>query len=184
MDELARKVDLQLAGGDMSSIEGPAVLTITVVGRTPTRPMARSQARPGWLVAVTGPLGAAKLALAKRHAIRIEPRLAEGRRLNEEGLCCGDISDGLVREMLKFADMSGSGCVLRAADVPVFDGATLEDALTSGEEAELVCTGPEELIRGAGLRPIGVLTEDRAVTVVDADGLQAHVTLSGYDHFA
>jgi thiamine monophosphate kinase len=168
----------------MSSTKGPAVLTITVVGRTATRPRARSQAQPGWLVAVTGPLGAARLALAKRHALRLEPRLTEGRRLNEAGLCCGDISDGLVREMHKFADMSGSGCLLRAADVPLFRGATIEDALSSGEEAELVCTGPEDLIRGAGLLPIGVLTEDPVVRVVGADGQPAHFALSGYDHFA
>jgi thiamine-monophosphate kinase len=184
MDDLAHKVHLQIVGGDMSSIEGPAVLSITVVGRTQTRPLPRSEARPGWAVAVTGPLGAAALALRQRHALRFEPLLAEGRRLNGVGLCCGDISDGLVREMRKFAEMSGAGCVIRAADVPVAEGATLEDALTSGEEPELVCTGPEELVLGAGLRPIGVLTEDPTVRVVGADEMPLPRELSGYDHFA
>jgi thiamine-monophosphate kinase len=184
MDDLAHKVHLQIVGGDMSSIEGPAVLSITVVGRTQTRPLPRSEARPGWAVAVTGPLGAATLALRQRHALRFEPLLAEGRRLNGVGLCCGDISDGLVREMRKFAEMSGAGCVIRAADVPVAEGATLEDALTSGEEPELVCTGPEELVLGAGLRPIGVLTEDPTVRVVGADEMPLPRELSGYDHFA
>jgi thiamine-monophosphate kinase len=184
MDALARRVDLQVAGGDMSSIDGPAVITITVVGRTSTRPRARSEAQPGWLVAVSGPLGGAKLALGMRRALRLEPRLAEGRRLNEAGLCCGDISDGLVREMHKFADMSGAGCVLRAAEVPAVEGATTDDALTSGEEAELVCTGPEELILGAGLRPFGVMTEDPAVKVVGADGQPMSLLPRGYDHFA
>ena len=36
----------------------------------------------------------------------------------ELGLCCGDISDGLVREMEKFAEMSGVGCELDAKSVP------------------------------------------------------------------
>jgi thiamine-monophosphate kinase len=184
IDVLAHKVDLQLAGGDMSSIDGPAVLTITVAGRTSTRPLARSQARPGWSVAVSGPLGAAKVALAKRHALRLEPRFAEGRRLNAAGLCCGDISDGLVREMHKFADMSGVGCILRADEVPVADGASIEDAMTSGEEAELVCVGPEEVVRGAGLRPIGVLTDDPGIRVVGEDGQPVHLMGGGYDHFA
>jgi thiamine-monophosphate kinase len=184
MDELAHKVHLHIVGGDMSSIDGPAVLSITVVGRTQARPLPRSEARPGWAVAVTGPLGAAAVALKQRHVIRIEPLLAEGRRLNGAGLCCGDISDGLVREMRKFAEMSGAGCVIRAADVQVADGATIEEALTSGEEAALVCTGPEELIRGVGLHPIGVLTEDPAVRVVGADGKQVQLELTGYDHFA
>jgi thiamine-monophosphate kinase len=184
MDELARRVRLQIAGGDMSAIDGPAVISITVVGRTESRPLARSEAQPGWAVAVTGPLGAAAVALKQRRALRLEPLLAEGRRLNEAGLCCGDISDGLVREMHKFAAMSGAGCVIRAADVPVADGATWEEALTSGEEPELVCTGPEDVIRRAGLQPIGIMTEDPAVKVVGADEKPVQLKLSGYDHFA
>jgi thiamine-monophosphate kinase len=184
MDELARKVRLQIVGGDMSAIDGPAVLSITVVGRTESRPLARSEARPGWAVAVTGSLGAGAMALRQRQALRFEPLLAEGRRLNEAGLCCGDISDGLIREMRKFAEMSGAGCVIRAADVPVAEGATWEEALTSGEEPELVCTGPEELIRRVGLQPIGVLTEDPTVKVVGSDEKPVELKLSGYDHFA
>lgn len=184
LDLLAGRVHLQIVGGDMSAIDGPAVLSITVVGRTKERPLARSEARPGWAVAVTGPLGAGAMALKQRQALRFEPLLAEGRRLNEAGLCCGDVSDGLVREMRKFADMSGAGCVIRAVDVPIAEGATWEEALTSGEEPELVCTGPEEMIRQAGLRPIGVLTEDPAVKVVGADGMPVQPKLSGFDHFA
>jgi len=184
IDELAHKVHLQIVGGDTSSIDGPAVLSITVVGQRHDRPLARSEARPGWAVAVTGPLGAAALALKQHRALRIDPLLDEGRRLNDAGLCCGDISDGLVREMQKFAEMSGAGCVIRAAEVQIAAGASLEDALTSGEEAELVCTGPEDVVRGAGLRPIGVLTEDPAIRVVGADEKPLHLKLSGYDHFA
>jgi thiamine-monophosphate kinase len=184
MDELARKVGLHIVGGDLSAIEGPAVLSITVVGRTETRPLARSEARPGWAIAVTGPLGAEAMALRLRRARRFEPLLSEGRRLNQAGLCCGDISDGLVREMRKFAEMSGAGCVIRVAKVPIAEGATLEEALTSGEEAELVCAGPEELIRGAGLQPIGVLTQDPSVKFAGSDDLPVELKLSGYDHFA
>jgi thiamine-monophosphate kinase len=184
MTALAHHVHLSIVGGDMSSIDGPAVVSITVVGRTKARPRPRSEAKPGWAVAVTGALGASAVALRQRQAVRFEPLLAEGRRLNAAGLCCGDISDGLVREMHKFAEMSGAGCVIRAADVPIADGATLVDALTSGEEPELVCAGPEEVVRAAGLRPIGVLTEDTAVRVVGADEMPMQLKLSGYDHFA
>ncbi len=142
-------------------------------------PLTRSAAKPGWSVAVTGPLGGAVLALRRRQALRLEPLLEEGKRLNELGLCCGDISDGLVREMQKFAEMSGCGCDLRAHDVPVADGASLEDALTSGEEVELVCVGPEDLIRKAGLTTVGVLTREREVNLEGAE-----IATRGYDHFA
>jgi thiamine-monophosphate kinase len=184
MSALARDVGLLIVGGDMSSIEGPAVLSITVVGRTVSRPLARSQAKPGWAVAVTGPLGAAALALKARKALRLVPRIDEGRRLNQAGLCCGDISDGLLREMDKFAAASHAGCIVRASDIPLVDGASWEDALTSGEEAELVCVGPEDLIRRAGLVPLGMLTDDPAVKVVGADGQPLELHASGFDHFA
>ena len=184
MAELAHKTDVLIVGGDMSSTGGPAVLSITVVGRTVNRPLPRSEARPGWAVAVTGPLGESAVALRERRALRLWPLLDEGRRLNQAGLCCGDISDGLLREMDKFVSFSGAGCVIRAGDVPVVDEATLEEALTSGEEAELVCVGPEDLIRSAGLRPFGFLTDDSSVQVLRADGLPLQVEVSGYDHFA
>jgi thiamine-monophosphate kinase len=184
MDALARQTGLRIVGGDMSAIDGPAVLSIAVVGRARTRPVPRSEARPGWAVAVTGPLGSSVVALREHRARRIEPMLAEGRRLNEAGLCCGDISDGLVREMQKFAAMSGSGCQLQAADVPVAEKATWEEALVSGEEAHLVCAGPEDVVRLAGLRRVGVLTADPAVKVTGPDGTPVRIDLRGYDHFA
>jgi thiamine-monophosphate kinase len=182
--ELAQQTKMLIAGGDMSAIDGPAVLSITVVGRAARRPLARSDARPGWAVAVTGPLGASAAALRERRASRLVPLLDEGRRLNDAGLCCGDISDGLLREMDKFVAFSGCGSVIRASEVPVAAGATLEEALTSGEEPELVCVGPEELIRGAGLRPFGFLTDDESVQVLGAGGKPMQLEQTGYDHFA
>ena len=184
MHALARTVPLGIVGGDMSAADGAAVLSISLAGRTTSRPLARSEAQSGWAVGVTGPLGGAAVALRERRALRLQPLLAEGRLLNQAGLCCGDISDGLVREMEKFAEFSGAGCIIRAADVVVADGATWQEALTSGEEAELVCAGPEDLLLKAGLRPVGVLTEEREVKVLDPDGMPVEQRLSGYDHFA
>jgi thiamine monophosphate kinase len=112
------------------------------------------------------------------------PLVEEGRRVNQLGLCCGDVSDGLVREMEKFAAMAGVGSVLLGEDVPRAAGASMEDALTSGEEAELVCVGPEELVRQAGLQVVGTMTGDRAVKVVDARGAPIVLRQTGYDHFA
>jgi len=184
MAGLAKGLKLAIAGGDMSATDGPAVLSLTVVGHTTTMPLARAQAEAGWTVAVTGPLGAAAVALRERRAHRLVPLIDEGKRLNQLALCCGDISDGLVREMEKFAAMAGVGCVLQAADIPRSPGASVEDALTSGEEAELVCVGPEGLIAEAGLRPVGTLTQDKTIKVVDARGGDLRLEKTGYDHFA
>jgi thiamine monophosphate kinase len=86
--------------------------------------------------------------------------------------------------MEKFAAMAGVGCVLHAEDVPRALDASVVDALTSGEEAELVCVGPEELVRNAGLRQVGEMTADRTVRVVDAHGSPVLLARRGYDHFA
>jgi thiamine-monophosphate kinase len=184
MAAMAKETDLMIVGGDMSSIDGPAVLSVTVVGRTNVLPLARAQAQAGWSVAVTGPLGGAEVALRERRAFLLKPRLDEGRRLNEAGLCCGDISDGLVREMEKFAAMAGVGCVIHAEAVPRALDASQTDALTGGEEAELVCVGPDEVIQRASLRKVGELTHDGKVRVVDANSAPVALPRTGYDHFA
>jgi hypothetical protein len=90
----------------------------------------------------------------------------------------------LVREMEKFSSMARVGCTLWGEDVERAAGASLEDALTSGEEAELVCVGPEEILKKAGLRPVGKLNGDGAVRVLDARGVDIRLRSTGYDHFA
>ena len=178
MRDLGSRYGMSIVGGDLSSTEGPIVLSITVIGRTERMPLSRAQAQPGWSVGVTGRLGRAAIALRERRAWLFDPLIEEGRRLNELGLCCGDISDGLVREMEKFAEMSGVGCELDAKSVPRAPRATIEDALTSGEEPELVCVGPENVIALAGLHLVGRLIEGPRVSVLGVD-----LKRTGYDHF-
>src|SRR5258708_18324631 len=112
----------------MSSTDGEAVLSITVVGRTEKRPLARSEAQPGWAVAVTGPLGASATALRERRSIRLVPLLEEGRRLNEAGLCCGGISASPLRGMEQLVALLGSRCRIRADQGPGARGAHREGA--------------------------------------------------------
>ena len=168
-----------IAGGDMSATGGPAVVSVAVAGHTAHRPLARADIKPGWSVAVTGSLGAAAVALRERRPVRLVPLLEEGARLNRLGLCCGDVSDGLVREMEKFAAMSGVGAVVHADRVRCAPGASLEEALTSGEEAALVCVGPHAIMAESGLLVVGETTVERQVKVIGAT-LQS----TGYDHFA
>lgn len=180
---LADEVGLSLLGGDTSATGGPALINLTVIGSTPRPPLPRSRARPGWSVGVTGPLGAAGLALRDQRVLRPRPLLTEGRRLNELGLCCGDISDGLYREMEKFAVVSGAGARIWRDRIPLSPGADWELALASGEEAELVCVGPAELVQRAGLQVIGELTGDGEVLVLDPEGRSLPVHERGHRHF-
>ena len=182
--ELAERVGLSVVGGDTTETPGPAVIAITVLGRTRTRPLPRSAAEAGWALALTGPLGAAAVALAARRSLRLEPRIAEGERLNALGLVCGDVSDGLLAELEKFRAMSGCGCEVKEELVPVAEGADLEQALSSGEEAQLLCAGPPEVVGAAGLTVIGSLRGGGTVTLVDARGNPRPIAKGGYRHFA
>jgi thiamine-monophosphate kinase len=173
---LAAEVGLRLVGGDTTAAPTDGALTLTLLGATLVAPVPRSAARPGWLVGVTGPLGGASLAWE-----RPRPRLALGAELAAAGLCCGDVSDGLLTELDKFAAAAGVGARLRLDAVPRAEGASSLAALASGEEVELVCCGPA---LPAGVHPVGELTADGRVVVVDGRGRPVEVEDRGYDHFA
>jgi thiamine-monophosphate kinase len=175
--ELAGAVGLRLVGGDTTLAPEQGSLTLMLLGSTKVEPRARSAARPGWQVGVTGPLGGAGLQWR-----RPRPRLEVGTRMSIAGLCCGDISDGLLRELDKFAQAAGVGARLRLDAVPRADGASPLQAVASGEEVELVCCGRAPLPRE--LTVVGQLTDDGRVVVVDADGQEVEVKERGWDHFA
>jgi hypothetical protein len=84
--------------------------------------------------------------------------------------------------MEKFEAMAGCGCELDGARIPLAPGATLEQALTSGEEAELVCAGPAELLERAGLGAVGVLNAG-GVGWRDASGQLHTDAAGGFRHF-
>jgi thiamine-monophosphate kinase len=184
MAGLAREVGLRIAGGDTTAIDGPAVLSITVLGRADVRPLGRSEALPGWAVAVTGPLGGAAVALRERRPFPLTPRLVEGAHLNAAGACCGDISDGLIRELEKFLSASGAGSRIEIDRVPRAPRATALDALASGEEAELLCVAPAHVLETAGLSVIGTMTDAAEVVVLDRDGNPMEIRIHGHEHFA
>jgi thiamine-monophosphate kinase len=178
MNELAGRVGLRLVGGDTTAAPHDGSLTLTLLGTTSIPPLPRSAARPGWKVGVSGPLGGASLEWG-----RPEPRLELGARLAAAGLCCGDVSDGLLREMDKFAAAAGVGARLHLDAVPLAPGVgDPRRALASGEEVELVCCGPGPL--PGELTAIGDLTADGEVVVVDAWGRVIEVEERGYDHLA
>ena len=54
-----------------------------------------------------------------------------------------DVSDGLALDLHRLADASGVG--FRLDDVPVADGATLDEALGGGEDYELVLVADGEV---------------------------------------
>ncbi|MGH7882670.1 MAG: thiamine-phosphate kinase, partial [Candidatus Dormibacteraceae bacterium] len=177
MAGLAVEIGLRLIGGDTTSAPTHGSLWLALWGRTSLRPIPRSEAQAGWVIGVSGPLGGAGLNVGKPR-----PRLKLGATLTRAGVCCGDISDGLLRELDKFAAAApGVGARLKLSAVPTVESATLIQAISSGEEVELIGVAPgslpEELIR------VGELTDDGVVRVVDDAGEEIEVRERGYDHF-
>jgi thiamine-monophosphate kinase len=150
-----------VVGGDLTS--GPAlVVTVAITGTVDGDPVLRSGARVGDTVFVTGPLGGA---VADLHAgiagrtARPLARVAEGEAARLGGATAMiDLSDGLALDLRRVAAASGVGVVVD--DVPVADGATIDDAMTGGDDYELVFTaGDPDAVRHAfaGLRrPIAI----------------------------
>jgi thiamine-monophosphate kinase len=178
--EAAEASGCPVVGGDVSTA-AQLVVTVTVMGSTDGEvPVTRTGARPGDVVLVTGPCGrsAAGLRLLRAGTDSGEMALAEAYRRPVARLEAGmvvrqagghamiDVSDGLSLDLHRLADASEVG--FRLTEVPVADGATLEEALGGGEDYELVLTVAaadvdrlRERFSAAALAPpvpIGVIT--------------------------
>jgi thiamine-monophosphate kinase len=161
--------DVPLLGGDTVSGRGPRHLGLTAIGETsPGAAPARSGARPGDLVYVTGRIGAAGLGLAVAKGKRAGPaewidayrrpmpRLAEGQALAPLVHAMADISDGLLIDARRMAAASGIAIEIDLDAVPLAEGA--EDvlaAVTAGDDYELLFAAPAGLtLDQAGLAAI------------------------------
>ena len=168
-----------IVGGDLTRGNDVSV-AVTVFGECPGKgAVLRSGARPGEKILVTGPLGRSSAGLRRRRAgaalqdelvvahRRPWPRLAEGIAARGAGVSAMmDLSDGLGLDLHRLADASNVGFVLD--HIPVAEGASNLEALSGGEDYELlIVTANVERLRmifaDRGLRQplvIGWTTED------------------------
>lgn len=199
--DAVRAAGTLILGGNITR-GGALCITTTVIGSA-FSPIRRSGSRPGDLLYVTGRLGgpsAALRALSARKkpkpALRARfahpaARIAESRWLAARGMVAAiDISDGLVSDAGHLAAASQVGVEVRAALVPLVPGALLSDALSGGEEFELLVAAraplpEEEFLRqfGIPLTRIGRVVEGPAVARV-MDGTKRVAAPRGHDHFS
>jgi len=162
-----------VVGGDTTSAER-LYLSVTALGRSQRVP-GRDGARPGDLLVVTGPLGAAGAAFREHRHARPPLRLDEGRRLAEVAHALTDISDGVAVDAGRVARRSRCRIAIELEDVPLAEGATLDD-LGFGEDYELLAATPDTL----GFPVIG-RCEDGEGVEIRLNG--EPVTLTGWEHF-
>jgi len=169
--EAAHAYVCPVVGGDLTNAES-LIVTVAVTGTVDGTPVTRAGASPGEAIYVTGPLGAAA---ASGWTRRPMARVVEGVDARGAGATAMiDVSDGLVADLGHIADESGVGFALD--EVPVAPGATLEQALTGGEDYELVFTAPVPRLP-LGFR-IGVCTADPAERTLAGESLPA----GGWEH--
>jgi thiamine-monophosphate kinase len=162
--EQAHRYQCTVAGGDLSGTLGPLTLTATLIGRLGSAGamLRRAGARPGWVIAVTGQLGAAAAGLrllesGAQPASRDErawvsaqldpaPRIAAGRALVDAGIRVGgDISDGLSREVERLVENVRLGATIDVEQLPLARGLHRKQwplAVTDSEDFELICAAP------------------------------------------
>ena len=217
---LAAEFDTPLAGGDLA--ESPiAVADIVLVGAVPWgKALLRSGARPGDAVYVTGNLGGAAaglemlkgLAEARKGSgvggLRIssqmyedlakhlypQPRIMQGLWLAKRGLATAaiDVSDGLSTDLQHLCDESGVAAEVNAHALPISTGASIQHALSGGEDYELLFTARPNTriprkIAGVAVTQIGQIVRRSAkkplITLVTHEGREA-LEVKGWEHFA
>ena len=133
----ARRFGVSIVGGETARSPGPLFLNVALTGTVErTRCILRSGGRAGDALYVTGHLGGS---LTGRH-LDFTPRLAEARWLtaNFRLHAMMDLSDGLAADLPRLATASRCGFALDESLLPKTKGRTPAQALTDGEDYELL----------------------------------------------
>ena len=208
-----------LLGGDSAATPGPLSITITALGQVESeRALLRSGASPGDQVYVSGTVGdgAFGLKIARGAGAGLEPpareflldryrlprpRLRLGRRLIGLATAALDVSDGLAGDLGHICAASKVGAAIEAVRLPLSPAArtlieageaSLAEALTGGDDYELLFTAPAKaepaLARIAAgldlpLTRLGAIRAEPGLDVLDESGHLLTLGSGGYRHF-
>ena len=180
--------DVKLLGGDTVAVTGASTYSMTAIGRATFNPVPwRKGAQIGDRVYVTGTLGRAMLGFegAEEHADafhRPRPRLSEGYALAPHVTAMMDISDGLLLDAYRIAEVSEVTIAIDSTAVPAASQKRRDDAMRWGDDYELLFTLPADAeppvpascigeVRPRGFAPLVLDGEP----VINSEGL-------GYQH--
>lgn len=133
----ASRFDIDIVGGETSDIRGPTAIAVSVAGFVERNRVAyRHGGKMGDDLFVTGSLGGS----GRGKHLRFLPRIAESRWLSRTLSIHAmiDLSDGIGADLPRLAKASGVGFELDPAQLPLTRGATVQSALSDGEDYELL----------------------------------------------
>ena len=133
----ADRFGVSIVGGETSSTPGPIAISVTVIGFVErSRAASRRGGRSGDDLFVTGRLGGA---LKQKH-LKFVARIAESRWLTENFSIHAmmDLSDGVGADLPRLARASKVGFDIELENLPVARGATIDNAISEGEDYELL----------------------------------------------
>tara|TARA_R110002049_G_scaffold72490_2_gene187044 strand:+ start:20208 stop:21137 length:930 start_codon:yes stop_codon:yes gene_type:complete len=147
--QAATEFGIAIAGGDLSTYDGPLSISVTLLGDVPLgQAWLRSGAQEGDAIVVTGHVGGSILGRHLRPSPRIET--SQWLRQQVDVHAAIDISDGLSLDLDRLCAASGFGAELLIETMPIHDDAImlsqqtnrtpLEHAWSDGEDFELILT--------------------------------------------
>jgi thiamine-monophosphate kinase len=198
VERACHELGVSLVGGDTSSAASIFV-DVSMVGRVHSgRAVARSGAKPGDGIYVTGSLGASAHGLellrsgdmgapaVQRHLFP-QPRHRVGARVADVAHAMIDISDGLSTDLNHIVMESGVSARIFQDKLPTAAGASESDVLHGGEEYELIIAAPElpTRVEDVALTRIGEIIqskkENRLFLVVG--NKESLLRPRGWDHY-
>ena len=185
----AEETGTALCGGNLT--RGALSISVSVHGEVEQgQAKLRSSGEPGQRLFVTGALGGAAACLRQQQHLSVvsnglsvmqdayyRPQARfDCRRDIQAASCAIDISDGLLQDLNHVLKASGCGADLRAAAIPLAAGASLEDALSGGDDYQLLFASAESVTTGVC---IGELSSELGLRLDGKD-----VEIHGYQHFS
>lgn len=186
MQNICNEFAINIVGGDISQA-AQVVIDVSMLGVVEKENLClRRGAKAGDIIFVTGQLGGS---IFGRH-LSFTPRLKEARYLvkNVKVNSMIDISDGLTQDLGHILRASSVGAVLYEGLIPISKHSrSLNDALFMGEDFELLFTvspkAANRLLKKKVFRPIGEITQDPGLRLIDKRSRERPITPKGYAHF-